>query len=347
MDAGTLDYTVPAGEPLAFNTDNGEVRYGTGLGTRFLRNSWDGAGLDGGIFYAQLASSPGGGAALGVFVFRSLTVPATSRIEASGGRALVILATNDITIEGVVDVSSNDINGGPGAGDGGQDDTAGNGDGRGRRGAGDGGNNDSGGGGAGFGSSGGARGRLTDGGGGTYGDPLCVPLIGGSGGGGGGDNSGGDGGGGGGAVQLSAGGTLRVTGTIDAGGGGGSGGNGSFDDTGAGGGGGSGGAILLEGARVIGSGCMSNANDGADGDTTTVPAPPTATSTTGGGGGAGSDATGSNGANGAAAENGGGGGGGAGRIRLNARDASYVDQTGATITPMGALTTTGSVAAVP
>ncbi len=109
----------------------------------------------------------------------------------------------------------------------------------------------------GAGGYGGGDGGRGGNGGGPYGSATLSPLYGGSGGAGGvsdtdrgPDGAGAGGGGGGGGVQVSAEGTVGVTGIIDV-----SGGRGG-DAWGGGGGGGSGGGILLEGVAVDVSGTL-------------------------------------------------------------------------------------------
>ena len=136
------------------------------------------------------------------------------------------------------------------------------------------------------------------------------------------------GGGGGGAVQVSAAGTLTVTGTITANGGAGGSSTCSLSQSlcnttypGGAGGGGAGGAVLLEGQSVttampvaVNGGSGGNAmNAGAGGAGGTDAAP------------AGKNGSGSGGACGDASAAGGGGGGGYGYLRVNATEpvASY------------------------
>lgn len=336
IDEGELDLSVARGAELSIDTDTGQMVNG---GTPVV-----------GVVYRPLDRAVG--ANLGVFAVRSLDLAEEARLVVRGSRALVLLVATDASIAGTVDVSSDDQNPGPGGSGGGSQQAAGSGAGGGRPGVDDGDKKDSGGGGGGFGTLGGAGGRGAGGAGGAlYGEDDLDPLFGGSGGGGGGDDDGGVGGGGGGAIQISAGGTLSVSGVIDAGGGGGGGGHGAPSDSGAGGGGGSGGAILLEAARIVIDGALAanggaggqgslcsdscdgtQGDDGMDGDAATVPATCPIGSGAGGGGGAGSDDEGFA-QNGSGAENGGGGGGGAGRIRLNARGMDGVVISGVVTPP--------------
>jgi hypothetical protein len=183
------------------------------------------------------------------------------------------------------------------------------------------------------------------------GNATLVPLRGGCSGGKGGPTSADLGGWGGGAIQLSARGTLTVTGRIGAPGGGGRGGASSTSTNGGAGGGGSGGAILLEAAALLvtgevtanggsggeGDGATNGAYSGSDGVAGSLmnssPAQGANGSGTsrggpGGNGGAGATAP-TNGVNGADLSGsdddtgcGGGGGGSVGRIRINAATCS-------------------------
>jgi hypothetical protein len=145
--------------------------------------------------------------------------------------------------------------------------------------------------------------------------PELVPLVGGSGGGSGADGEcaaqcGHAGGGGGGAIQISAGGTVSITGVVSAEGGlGSSVGTAGDYRTGAAGGGGGGGSILVEGPTVSfgantlrvsgGNGGASQAGSGGAGAMGMM------------NGGEGTDSS-TQGRNGGA-----GGGGSAGRVRIN------------------------------
>ena len=95
----------------------------------------------------------------------------------------------------------------------------------------------------------------------TYGDDTLIPLYGGTAGQSGGYM--GNDGGGGGAVQITAGVSIEISGSIFAGGGGGKGGVFNWGSSG-GGGGGSGGAILLEAPSITMTGTL-NANGGGGG----------------------------------------------------------------------------------
>ncbi|WP_394839594.1 hypothetical protein LVJ94_22165 [Pendulispora rubella] len=263
-------------------------------------------------------------------------------------RAIAVVATNDMTVDGPVSVAAFESNdgsmfydeSGPGAPD--------------PRGAG---------------GSAGGGGHVTAGGGSNggpaYGSDTAIPLVGGS---RGGSTyigvPGGTGGGGGGAVQLVACHRLTVTAnaTIDAGGGGGqAGGFGTPPELsgGAGGGGGSGGTILLEAARMNIKGAL-GANGGGGGGGGGSSSPPTGICDSGGPGTRGtvttSPASGGSPAGGGGGGQGGtgtsppaagspsqcdlsrpagpgGGGGAVGRIRLNVLAGTQPDIAGAVFSP--------------
>ncbi|HVE81946.1 MAG TPA: hypothetical protein VND93_03830 [Myxococcales bacterium] len=181
------------------------------------------------------------------------------------------------------------------------------------------------------------------------GSPELVPLRGGCSGGNGGRSTApagaGHGGAGGGAFQLSAAGSLTLTGTVIASGQGGGGGVASGGGGNGGGGGGSGGAMLLEawdvfipgGARLAANGggggegsnlSSTSGSPGGDGTGTASPAAGSADVTPcGGNGGQGGAAAGAAqpGANSTSSCGGGGGGGGVGRIRINGPGGCQVD----------------------
>ena len=287
-----------------------------------------------------------------------LTVPKAAVLTVTGERPLILLVSEDVTIDGTIVAAGRGPEPGPGGGAGGV-----------RTGAllgvdgeGLGGGkvctclevsfDDCGGGGGGFGTAGGRGGDESTGcqtpsaGGNVY---SGTGLVGGSGGASGHDgttpeNVSGTGGGGGGAIQISSQREIRVDGAIDAGGGGGgaaqllwlTGASGT-----GGGGGGSGGAIVLEAALITGTGWLTANGGGGSGGARGDP---------GGSSGAGQDATvGSTPAKGGAAlgtggvggdgaaglspakagdaspqnSGAGGGGGGLGRIVLHWHKASY------------------------
>ena len=227
----------------------------------------------------------------GIFNFTTVNIPAGVTVtftRNAGNTPVVILASGDVTIAGIINVSGNSApatgaagdgnladdglpgKGGPGGYDGGngapaREQRAGNGLGPG---AGGGGKSFFipgngwyvvGGGGAGFADAG------TDANyaptyhpgvaGGTYGSSPLLPLIGGSGGGGGGGGenfAGSGGGGGGGAILIAASGTVNLTGTVYAYGG--DAGASSGAGCGGVGGGGSGGAIRIVATTLTGEG---------------------------------------------------------------------------------------------
>lgn len=178
-----------------------------------------------------------------------IEVAQAASLRVTGTRGLVLVATDNIDIAGVVDVSADGIERGPGGGQ-----ISG-----GRPAA-----NTDGGGGAGFQTVGGHGGNQVDGGASNAGamrDPIAsAELLAGA-------TSGAyaEGGGGGGLlVIISCTGEIVVSGVIDAGGGGGPGGFKSGSMHFGGGGGGSGGHIVLQGRHVTVTGQMF-ANGGAGG----------------------------------------------------------------------------------
>lgn len=227
------------------------------------------ATLPAGVVFDAWAQ-PGGGAALAVLHVRGLMVPAGT-IRVSGTRALVVVASQDIVVEGVLDGRARRDAPGPG---GAPPDM---GAGRGNPGAHVDTFRDSGGSGAGFTQQGGIGGGATGcpptaptiSAGTTYGDATLTTLIAGSGGGTAFAASCGvrPAGAGGGAIQLSSATRVTITGGINVGGGGGGGGpsqgTGSCNIA-AGSGGGSGGAIFLQAPRVEVAGTIA-ANGGGGG----------------------------------------------------------------------------------
>ncbi len=207
----------------------------------------------------SVSAQQGGGPELVVIALRELRVASGATLLVVGDRPLAFAVRGDVDIDGTVDASASGSTAGAG-GDLGCGNAAG-GDGAGSPGrwgqdpqAGA-----SGGGGGGFASAGGPGGTAdTDrngsattnqgtpggGGGATRGNASLVPLVGGCPGGRAGGCSAAPGAGGG-ALQISASGTLRVTGSLRARGGDGSTPCGGSDE-GGGTGGGSGGALLLE-----------------------------------------------------------------------------------------------------
>ncbi|MEM9489384.1 MAG: hypothetical protein AAGC55_09580 [Myxococcota bacterium] len=293
-----------------------------------------------------------------------LDITAQGVLEVTGSRPLVIVASGEIAIQGVLYAGAQDAQSGPGgdsqacqsrgAGSPGQTQTA---DGDMTAGTG--------GGGGGFGSSGGSGAQVPDGGevmpgGLDSGDDRLSPLRGGCSGGAGGQYNGagdGAGGGAGGAVHLIAGDRLIVDdgGVVTAPGGGGQGASGT---QGGGGGGGSGGAIVLEASELDIRGAItangggggegrrggSSSNAGDDGSDDSADSAPGGAdgANSGGDGGAGSagDEMARDGQPGIndtrllsrRGGGGGGGGGGVGRIRIIAHDGE-LSRAAATISP--------------
>lgn len=273
--SGTLDLTG-AGTPVTIDTDTGAI---TGPSST-IRPAGTGLDAASGIHYAQGVQSGAGVPGLGVFSLDKLAVPDGSTLVGVGARALVLLATDTVTIDGIIDITGAEKVPGPGG-------FAGGGAGAPGQGPGGGGTTSGsttgaycigGGGGGGHGGAGGAGGTSVcsapdnfagGAGGSTNGNTELVPLRGGSGGAGSiapngaTGSSPGSGGGGGGALQITAGAAITVgpTGGINAGGGGG---GQSVSASGAGGG--AGGAILLEAPVVtVASGAVLAANGGGGG----------------------------------------------------------------------------------
>lgn len=338
-------------------------------GTRDLSVDASGAAFDTSTCAAVSVDSmvvpQSGGPELCVLVVHNVRVEGILSI--TGRRPLAIIASGDVQIDGVIDVSAELARPGPGGGNGGTPSArTGSGAAPGAGGEHVGTYADGGGGGGGYcgvGGDGGSGSTVPFARGGVGGiriDPRELsPLVGGSGGGvgpggepatGGRGNSG-LGGGGGGAVQISSPVRIRIFGSIVAGGGGGIGGrnNDLYTNWGAGGGGGSGGAVLLEapeieiGGRLVatgGAGASSGGSgflgiNGEDGLGLTPasggPASPSASenySAAGGDSGGGGVVDGLDGeSNAFNGSNGGGGGGGAGCLVL--RTPGGVDPGGA------------------
>jgi hypothetical protein len=307
-----------------------------------------------------IVSQTGGAPDICVVKYRDVAIAAGGSIRAQGPRALALVATSTMTIDGVVEGGSFW-----------EDGTIGPGGGAFAAGAGGSTNPQSGaaGGGAGFGTIGGAGGNSYNGtsgalGGAAYGSPTLVPLLGGASGGSGstlaGDTETGYGGAGGGAIELVSCGTLVVGASahINAGGAGG------FPGLGFGGagGGGSGGGILIEAASITvqghivangggggGPGLVITCNTpdyGYAGDDATNEMPAQGGSNPFGAGGAGGAASaapvaGSAGAKALDCYGAGGGGGAVGVIRLNVPLGMTPATTGAIFSPMP---TSGTVA---
>lgn len=346
--------TIRISDITTFDTDTGQV---TGALIRA-----PGEGVVGPIGYRHAEF---GGTELGVFAMSRLDVTPAGVLRLQGARAAVFLVETDATIEGTIDGTGGCADpaqrscAGPGGGAGGTLARAATGCSPGQAGTTHGPSGaDSGGGGGGAGFAGAAGGDATVGSttyAGGAAAPRCMtselePLLGGSGGGGGGKGAtpqGAAGGGGGGALQLTAFGSITITGLITMAGAGGEGGGMATNNGGAGAGGGGGGSILLEAPTLIVTGTLA-ANGGGGGGASSSsaagqPGQSGIAKSTAASGGAG--AGGSGGAldqsaqPGASMTNGnaGGGGGGAGRIFLRANAPAI---TGATISPapgLGAL----------
>jgi hypothetical protein len=235
-----------------------------------------------------------------------LTVASGSTLRLQGDRPVILAVFGDVSIAGTVDASGSGTT--PGAGGNWSCGSSKGGDST---------NNDctsgsSGAGGGGFGTAGGRGGSGGGGnrgsGGVARGNTDIVPLYGGCLGGQvfHGDGSDPVGGGGGGAVQISAAGTLTVSGAVRANGGVGA--EGSCGNEAGGAGGGSGGAILLEGTAVSTSGATITANggDGGDGEE----------GHRAGGDGSTSPSNDGDDGSGSSADGAGGGGGGYGRVAI-------------------------------
>jgi len=258
--------------------------------------------------------------------FRSLKVFGGSSLTLKGTRNPVLVVTGDAQLLGSVTTESGSRSCATGGGKSGAAELS-----------------NGGGGGGGFGTVGAAGGKgITNAaggeGGGVNGEPTLVPLRGGCPGGRGGDNSTASALGGG-SLQITVGGTLTVSGTVNAPGKGGAGGNGvTLGPAVAGNGGGSGGAVLLEAESIVfnnaarltangGGGGQAgdiaggNGQSGQSGTTSLLVA---RGGTTGGAGGPGGDgAVRSVAAN--AGSDSGAGGGGVGVIRVNTLTGCTVD----------------------
>jgi hypothetical protein len=320
-----------------FNVDTGRINGA-------LSRS-QGIGVNSGIGYHQVMS---GATPLAVFSFHSLDVDPSATIKFNGSRAVVFVVARDAEIEGEIDLGGCTAGAcpGPGGGNGTLYTSTGGGCGGGAGGVTNASNAGDSGGGGGAGGGDGAKGGdddeystvLAGGAGGIACIPETIePLIGGSGGAGGGPGviTGPRGGSGGGALQLTAFGSITISGVIDAGGGGGGGGGAdpNGNNAGAGAGGGAGGAILLEAPSVTltTSGILAaNGGGGGAGGGGTTAGPPgqrgTRSTTPAAGGQRGNSSGGAGGAGETAAapggnvvdNNAGGGGGGVGRIRIRA-----------------------------
>jgi len=207
-------------------------------------------------------AQPGGGPELCVLRAGRIVVEAGEQVRFVGGRAVVLLGDESVTIDGDVDIAARIGTrgaGGSGPNPGADGNSAGT--------FADGGGG--GGGGCGRGGDGGDGDPANGGNGGAAIAGELAPLAGGGGGGDGARGSvGGGGGAGGGALQLTSRGTITINGSIDGGGGGGGPGEDppvAGDNIGAGGGGGGGGSILLEAPDVSIDGATIRMNGGGGG----------------------------------------------------------------------------------
>ncbi len=290
-----------------------------------------------------------GGWRYSVFVMRSLTVESSAVLRTSETVPAVLIALDDMTIRGGIDVRPGTAGGakneialergaGPGGGPTGSTSVAG------------GGASFCGRGGLGGAKPGATSGLVKD----PYGDEALAPHVGGSAGGTGASLP--PAGFGGGAIELVAGGTftLAAGAFVSAGGGGGLAGEGS---SGSAGGGGSGGAIVIEALTVVLEGTLA-ANGGGGGQGTGSAGEDGRTDSTRASGGANEGgASPGRGGDGSAADetdgldgntddtsNPGGGGGGAGRIRINTGSMAVdLSSLTASPTPASGCTTTGSI----
>ncbi len=353
---------VVTGGVATLDTDTGAI---SGAVTRAA-----GAGIIADIAFESRTS---GGSPLGVFTMHGLTVPAGAAIHFTGGAAAVLVIATGAQIGGTIDGSAGcggmDLHcAGPGGGLGATTIpvAAATGCSPGHAGTSamtTGGDSGGGGGGGGIGGGAGGDGSDLQVGGGAGGACIAAtlePLIGGSGGATGGQGAAtvnAVGGGGGGALQISALGSITVTGTITMAGAGGQGGppGGPPASAAAGGGGGAGGGVLLEAPTVtLGGVIAANGGGGGGGGASTLaggngttgtpnatPAPggmaPNTSNGSGGAGAAGATAA----TAGAVAtnSNGGGGGGGAGVIYVRAAGAPTIAGTLSPAPGIGAIRT--------
>lgn len=311
---------------LLINSNTGEIKDVAQTST--LRGP--GEGVDQGIRFRVISDS------IAVLAFDDFAVMASGSVRVVGNHALIILARNNITLLGEVDIdggragdtSANGAGGGAGA--------VGASDATGCSPGANGGNNNGFGGGA-----GGAFGLASGKGGSNLGgtsSPRCDELLrnvlrGGSGGGRGGDvNNGGAGGGGGGAIQFSALLSIQVGGLLHANG---SGGQARQVDKRGGGGGGAGGGFLFEAPNVTitqDAIVVANGGGGGDGkdernDGDGEPGQRNSNDAQGGGNGGDGGALSAAAKNGTGSANDGGGGGGAsvGKIEVRAGNPSPVN----------------------
>lgn len=254
----------------------------------------------------DVAQTSGGGPSVDILRFASFMLNVGNTFSLIGDDPVIIAVDGNATVAGTIDASSTPTAVGAGAN---WNCTPAPTGGQGTPGTGACATGSGGGGGGGYGTAGGAGGAfggsgLQGSGGAAHGGATLIPLFGGCPGGLGSSTLGAPGQGGG-AVEISASGTITITGTVRANGG--TGGLGC-STVGGGGGGGSGGAILIEAPIVTTTGATLTAYGGTGGSGGTA------------GGGAGSTSSASTGAVGTAATGtggGGGGGGGYGRVRIN------------------------------
>ena len=210
---------------------------------------------------ARIVGMRAGGEAC-VLSVGSFRVRSDAFLQVVGSRPLIVIASDEIRIEGLIDLSARDTESGPAGFDGPTMETDGEGAGAGGGGVHEGSFDDGGGGGAGGCGAGGMGGTGGTGAGGSAGAGWLAgsdlqPLVGGSSGGRGRGavalGNAGPGGGGGGALQLTARTRLILDGGILSGGGGGGAGRSEGDRSsnwGSGGGGGAGGNVLLESPEI-------------------------------------------------------------------------------------------------
>jgi hypothetical protein len=247
---------IPAPSPALVLDLSGDYTYDTDTGT--LR-------APGGATINHAQAIVPGNPEVRLVSVDGFVVGPNARLRATGDRPLLVASWSDITVVGVIDVSSSRTSRGAGAHTGdcnvaapGEQDNNGGG----------------GGGGGGLGGDGGDGGQGAGGGsGGSKGGQVGVPTTvrggcaGGEGGLGNGGNGAGEGGSGGGALQLTAQTRVTINGQLHAGGGGGGGANASSGQPCGGGGGGSGGLIDLEAPMLLlGADAIIAANGGGGGE---------------------------------------------------------------------------------
>jgi hypothetical protein len=341
LNVDPCDGALP--EPDTINLASGDFVYDTDTGTLSEQGGGD-------TTPASALLTQARGPEVRALNVRSFNIDAAGSLTVVGSRPLVIVVHGSASIAGTIDVSArvtgegtstpgpggNSAECGNGAGEPGKPSTNANAGGGGGGGGGFG--DDGGDGGDGNGAGHGGKGGK----GAKNGAADLVPLRGGCAGGAGGAdaldpvNPGGRAGDGGGAIEITALGTIEVSGAIRAGG---SGGATQLIGLGGGGGAGSGGAILLDADVAIVSASAALCGNGGGGgeggqilETSEDGEPATCSETIeaqggalspgggdGGDGGALIDLTGDNATNGASGGGGGGGGGGVGRIRVRGR----------------------------